>query len=176
MIGAALRVASFVAVMLLAILLLAVPLRAGAPDWPMPDLVMAVACTWVLRRPEAAPMPIIFALGLMADLMLMRPVGLGAFALVVVTEVLRAQSRSLRDAPLVAELMLVALLIAAALAAQVGLIWLTLGNLPPLGELVTYGLLTIAAYPAVTLILALALGLRHRAGGQLAYSSYLGGR
>lgn len=156
------------------ILISAVPLRPGAPLWPMPDLLLALCSYWVLRRPDTAPLIVIFALGLAADLILMRPIGIGALALVLVTEILRSQVRQMRDIPFVAEWLLITLMIGAAVTLQVVLMWISLGNLPPLRDMALYAGATALSYPVMAILCGGLLGLRHRNTGQMSYSTYLG--
>lgn len=174
MIRRLIRVLMLLLVGFICILVLAVPLTPGVPSWPMPDLLIALCCYWVLRRPGSAPVIAIFVLGLTADLLLMRPVGLGALTLVLVTEVLRAQIRHLREVPFVLEWLMVGSLMAAGVIVQVVLMWISLGTLPMLAELAQYAGVTILSYPVVALICGGLLGLRHRSTGKLSYSTYLG--
>ena len=157
------------------ILLSATPMRPGIHAWPTPDLLFALCCFWVIRRPESAPLLLVAGLGLLADLILMRPTGIGALGLVVSTEILRASFRALRDIPLLAEWLFVSALVMGTCLFHAVMLWLSLGNLPGLREMVEYGLATAAVYPIVALFCGLILGVRHRTGRNLSYSSYLGG-
>lgn len=156
------------------ILIAAVPMRPGVPEWPVPDLLMLLCCYWVLRRPESTPLLAVFALGLAADLVLLRPVGVGALTLVLATEVLRAQRQGLGDTSFLVEWLIVALTVLVMATLQIALLWLGLGALPALGEVAAHAGLTAAVYPLMAFVCATLLGLRHRRGGRLSYSSYLG--
>ena len=48
-----------------------------------PDLLFGLVVAWVIRRPATAPLWAIVALGLFADLMMSRPLGLGALGLML---------------------------------------------------------------------------------------------
>lgn len=174
MIRWAIRIAMLILAGFGCILLSAIPLQPGAPQWPMPDLLFALCCYWVLRRPDSAPLIVVFALGLTADMLLMRPVGIGALTLVLATEVLRGQSRHLREVPFVLEWAIVAALIGMGVAMQAALIWISLGSPPTVGQLGRYAVGTMLSYPLVALICGGLLGLRHRGNGKLTYSTYLG--
>lgn len=157
------------------ILLSATPMQPGIHAWPTPDLLFALCCFWVIRRPESAPLLLIAALGLLADLILMRPVGIGALGLVLATEVLRASVRAVRETPLLVEWLFVSLLVLAMCLFHALILWLSLGNLPGLRAMAAYGLATAAVYPVVALFCGLILGVRHRPGQNLSYSNYMGG-
>lgn len=156
------------------ILIVAVPIQPGATQWPMPDLLLMLCCYWVLRRPDSAPILVLFALGLIADLILMRPIGIGALALVLITELLRAQIRTLRDTAFPLEWLTVAILVGIGMLLQMALLWISLGTLPMPIEVAQYAGITILSYPAVALFCGGILGLRHRTSGKISYSNYLG--
>lgn len=156
------------------ILFAAVPLQPGAAQWPMPDLLMMLLYYWTLRRPDSTPMLLVFGLGIVADLILMRPVGLGALTLVMATELLRSQVRTLREVAFVVEWLTIALLVTTAMGMQMSLLWLSLGTLPKLGEVALYAATTILIYPVVAILCGGILGLRHRRSGRMIYSTYLG--
>ncbi|QPH55701.1 rod shape-determining protein MreD [Pontivivens ytuae] len=160
---------------LICVLIVAVPASPVNPAWPMPDLLICLCAYWVLRRPAAAPMLVMFGLGLVADLMLMRPVGIGALSLVLVTEVLRGQRKVLRDMPFVLEWVVVSVLIALSVLAQALAVWISLGPIPGLTLLFWHVLITIAAYPVVALTCRVALNMGHRDRPGASYSGYLGG-
>lgn len=127
-----------------------------------PDLVFCLVCAWVLRRPAAAPLWAVLALGLGADLLLDRPLGLGALGLLAAAEALRANAASLRAGPFLAEWLAVAgLALAWALGAHAALQLVFLDG-PGLGPLLREALATALAYPLVVLLLAFGLGMRSR--------------
>lgn len=130
-----------------------------------PDLVFALVCAWVLRRPAAAPLWAVLALGLGADLLLDRPLGLGALGLLVAAEVLRGNAGVLRSGPFLMEwLAVAALALAWAVGAHVALKLVFLDG-PGLGPLLREALATALAYPLVVLALAFGLGMRSRRAG-----------
>lgn len=137
------------------------PVAPGGGGIPMPDLVFAIACVWALRRPTGAPLLILFALGLMSDLLTGRPVGLGTLTLLIVTEVLRGQTRTLRDLSLVVEWLVVALLLIASIIVQHLLLWITLAPAPRLSDVLAAGAVTMICYPAVVAVARYGLGLRY---------------
>ena len=73
---------------LVAIMAAMIPLAPGGALGP-PDILWCVVVAFAVRRPGAAPAWLIVALGLAADLMLSRPLGLGALALFLSAETMR---------------------------------------------------------------------------------------
>ena len=64
-----------------------------------PDLLFGLVVAWVVRRPATAPLWAVLALGLFADLMLSRPLGLGALGLLLASEWFRRGGAASRPAP-----------------------------------------------------------------------------
>lgn len=125
----------------------------------MPDLVFCLLAACVLRDPRAAPLWMVLGLGLMGDLLLSRPPGLGALALVLATELLRARARLLRGAPFLVEWIAVALSFAAMLAGMEAVLRLVLAPAPGADLLMPHLVATALAYPLVVLALRGVLGL-----------------
>ena len=152
-----------------------IPITPGADSYPMPDLLFCVLAYWVLRRPEGASLPLVFALGLIADLMLGRPVGLATFLLVVMTEILRGQSLALRDVSFIFEWLLFAVLTALMLLGQMLLLWITFSEVPSAQLIGQYGLFTVMSYPVVAALCGTALGIRYPVRAVHERSTYLRG-
>ncbi|MEL6677993.1 MAG: rod shape-determining protein MreD [Pseudomonadota bacterium] len=152
-----------------------IPIHPGADTYPMPDLLFCLLAYWVLRRPEGASLPLVFVLGLVADLMLGRPVGLATFLLVVMTEILRGQAQALRDVSFVFEWMLFAVLTALMLLGQMLLLWITFSEVPSGSLIVQYGLFTVLSYPLVAVLLGTLLGIRYPVRAAYERSTYLRG-
>lgn len=167
LIGQSLFVAAGLALIVVALL----PLRPGAIAWPGPDWLVALAFAWVLRRPEQVPVLIVAALMLTADILLLRPIGLGAAIAVVATEAARRREPRWRDQGFLVEWLGVATLIVMMVLADrvirtLFLIPPTLAPLPPLGQDILRLIATIAAYPLVVVVTHV-LGLRRAAPGEL---------
>jgi rod shape-determining protein MreD len=137
------------------------PIRPGATGGVMPDLVTCLVILWVLRRPAQAGLLVIFGLGLLADLMLGRPAGLGALSLLLIGEILRGQVNVLRDLHFVFEWVVVMILLLCATLLQSMLLWVTLAPTPGLGSMIVATLATILAYPLVAVLARYGLGLRY---------------
>jgi rod shape-determining protein MreD len=128
------------------------PVRAA-----LPDLLFCVMAAAVARNPAAAPLPLVLAFGLAADVLFGRPLGLGALGLVLATEVLRARGRG--RGGFLGEWLVVAVLFAAALAGMAFLLALALAGGPGLEPLARHWLATTLAYPLIAALLHLVLRL-----------------
>lgn len=130
-----------------------VPVDHAADKVANPDLLFCLVVAWTVRRPDAVPLSVVLALGLLADLLLGRPPGPGALGLVLATEYLR----SCRAGSFPLEVMRAALLFAAVLAGTALLLVFTLAPSPGLESLARHWLATGLAYPVVAGLLHLGL-------------------
>lgn len=142
---------------------------APLPDvvWPAPDLMLAVACAVVLRRPEFLPAALIAALVLLEDLLTLRPPGLWAVLVLAGTEFLRARAAFSREVSLLAEWLMVAMVIAVLFVANRLILSLFFVPQPALGAVTEHAVATIVVYPLVVGILRFGLSLRKPATGEL---------
>lgn len=155
--------AAFLALALAIILFHLIPLDTQPRRWAPPDLLIAFAMAWSLRRPDYVPALSIAAVMLTADLLFQRPPGLLAVLVVLGSEYLKNRNAGLREAGFLAEwaavgsvfvaITLLNRLILGLLAVQQAQLSLSLIQL----------LLTIAAYPAVVLVSHSAMGVRRPA-------------
>lgn len=138
-----------------------------------PDLLIAFAFAWSLRRPEYIPALLLALIFLLADLLLQRPPGLWAMLALLASENLKGRSRSLRDATFGAEWIAVAVLLTGILILNRIVLALTLVPAPQLRlSLLELGV-TILVYPAVVFVTRSIMGVRRAAPGEL---DTLGGR
>ncbi len=144
------------------------PLDTWPPGWAGPDLFVALACAWAVRRPDYVPPLLVAGLALLMDLLFQRPPGLWAALTLIGIEALRRRAPALRDRTFLADWAAVAgTLVAMTLGYR-----LVLGVLfvdqPALGLSLTQLLSTLAAYPLVAALSHFLLGVRKRAPGDLA--------
>lgn len=135
--------------------------------WIAPDLLILLTLAWVTRRPGFAPALAIAAIFLVADLLFQRPPGLWAGLVLILSEMLRGRSRSLRTLPFWVEWATVG----------GGLIAITLVNrftlsmvLVPqasLGLTLLQMALTILCYPVVVLLSYLLFGISRPTPGEV---------
>ena len=138
-----------------------------------PDLLIAFAFAWSLRRPEYVPSLLLALLFLLADLLLQRPPGLWAVLALLACENLKGRSRSLRDATFGAEWIAVAVLLTVILITNRIVLSVVLVTPPQLRlSLLELGM-TILVYPAVVFVTHSLMGVRRAAPGEL---DALGGR
>lgn len=138
-----------------------------------PDLLIAFAFAWSLRRPEYVPALALAVLFLLTDLLLQRPPGLWALMALLACENLKRRSRSLRDATFGAEWIAVSVLLTGILIANRIVLSLLLVPPPQLRlSLLELGI-TILVYPAVVFVTRSVMGVRRAAPGEL---DSLGGR
>ena len=156
----------------LALLMISIlPLSPGAVGWPGPDWLLALTFAWVLRRPEQVPVLTLAAVMLAADVLLLRPLGLGAAVAVAATEAARRREQRWAERGFAAEWLRVAALMAMMMLAGrvlhvLFVIPATLAPLPAFGQDVMRLIATIGAYPVVV-ALARALGLRRAAPAEM---------
>lgn len=125
-----------------------------------PDLMVALACAWVLRRPEFAPPLLIGGMILLADFLFQRPPGLFAALVVVATEALKARAPGLRDMTFPPEWLTVAMAMTAVWLVYRIVLAALLVDQAPLGLSALQLFMTVIIYPAVVLLCSSALGVR----------------
>jgi rod shape-determining protein MreD len=152
------RIAAMLVLGMLAIYVEAAPLGTGPDAPPSPDLLLCVVFYWTVRRPGSTPMPAVFALGVVRDMLTDVPAGAGALALVLACEAVRQVRHRLARASFTLEW----LALSAAALATASFIWLltalTLTQPPYVIALFHQSLYTIMAYPLV--VIAFRWGLR----------------
>ena len=151
--------ALFLSLGLLAVLMPLAPLGpAGA--LVVPDLLYCLAVGWMVRRPATAPLWAVLLLGLFGDVMLSRPIGLGALGLVLVAEWFRRWGRLFHSSPFPLEWLAATVGFAALLAGSRIALALVFAPAPSPGALASYLFATALAYPIAVLGLAWCLNLR----------------
>jgi rod shape-determining protein MreD len=144
------------------------PLDTLPPGWAGPDLFVALAFAWAVRRPDYVPPLLVAGLALAMDLLLQRPPGLWAAITLLGCETLRRRAPALRDRTFPAEWAAVAgTLVAMTVAARL-VLTLFLVDQAPLGLSLMQLLSTLAAYPLVAALSHLVFRVRKLAPGDLA--------
>jgi rod shape-determining protein MreD len=135
--------------------------------WIGPDLLIAFAFAWSLRRPEYVPLLLLAAVFLLNDLLLQRPPGLWSLLALMACENLRNRSRSLRDATFGAEWIAISVLLVGILLMNRIVLSVFLVPPPQLRlSLLELGV-TILFYPAVVFITRVVMGVRRAGPGEL---------
>lgn len=157
-----LLLAALPALCLMALLIALSPMGLAPRAFPMPDLVYVVLATWLVRRPDAAPLLMVFAIGVVSDLMRGAPLGIGTLCLLGIAELLRHLSPQIRRGPFVTECLLVMGLFTLKTGIECLALWLTFSPRPQAGQLVLYIAGTALLYPPVCLALTALFRLRTR--------------
>lgn len=141
------------------------PLDTVPSRWAPPDLLIAFAFAWALRRPDFVPALSIAVVMLMADLMLQRPPGLLALLLVLGCEYLKNQTAGLRGASFVGEWAAVAIVLVGITVLNRVILIIVAVQPDSLGLSLIQMVLTIAVYPIVVLVTQSLMGVRKPAPG-----------
>jgi rod shape-determining protein MreD len=157
----------FVALALLIAFVRLLPLGDGGGGVPGPDLLVALALAWAIRRPDYVPTLLVAAVMLVADFIFMRPPGLWAAITVLGVEFLRNREAGFRDLPFLVEWGTVALLMLAMTLANGFVLLVLMVDQPTLGLTLLQLIATILAYPLVVAVTVFALGLRRVAPGEV---------
>ena len=143
------------------------PLGSLAGDWPGPDLLLCLIFAWVVRRPDFLPAPLIAAIVLLEDLLLLRPPGLWTALVLLATEFIRSRAALTRELAFLTEWLLVAgvmvaLLISYRLAFSVSFL-----PQPGFGFALLQTLWSVLCYPLVVAASRFAFDLRKPATGEV---------
>ncbi len=124
------------------------------------ELFFAFTFIWVVRQPITAPFLSVAVLALIADSVLMRPLGLWAFLLVVAIEITRFSHKSVQERGLLMEFsMFVALLVAMTIIQSL-LLWASFSQGLDLAANVQFVMLTALVYPVMLLFIYYILRVR----------------
>ena len=144
-----------------------VPLDMRPSVWAGPDVLLAVALVWVVRQPSALPVGVVAIVFLIADLLLMRPPGLWAALVVVLTEAIRRRHTEFRSTSFLVEWGAVAGgIVAIALVYRTILFVLAVPR-APFGLSAMETAATIIAYPIVVLMAHFLFGIRKTTPGDM---------
>jgi len=150
----------FFAAGMLAIGIRLIPMGNSAEAMASPDLLYLMIVAWIVRRPRTAPVWAVVALAVLADALMMRPLGLWALCLLFGAEFTRAYVRAFREQPFLLEWMNVALMFAAMLILQNLLMLVTFLEAFDLGAVFGHWLITVASYPVVVALMHWVLRIR----------------
>lgn len=159
--------AAFVLLSMVILFFQLLPLETTPRWFAGPNLMLAFACAWCLRRPDYVPMPVLAVLFLLADMLLQRPPGLWALLALIGCEHLKSQGRTIRDANFATEWLNVTVVIIAITLANRILLALALVDLPGWGLSLSEGGMTLLVYPVVVAISHWLMGVRKMAPGDL---------
>ena len=148
------------------------PLDPGPGQLPGPDILLVLALSWTIRRPDLVPVFLVATVFLVSDLLLMRPPGLWTALAVLGCEFLRTRRVLLRNAPFLVEWLVVAGVVTTMVTANTLVLSIFAVPQPTFGLTVIRMIFTILAYPLVVLLMSRAIGLSKTSGDR----ESLGGR
>ncbi len=157
----------FVLLVLVLLFLRILPISDTGGGLPGPDLMLCLILAWVIRRPDHLPALLIAAVVLVEDLMLMRPPGLWAAAMVLATEFLRARSALTRELVFLVEWLMVTGLMLAMLLGTRLLLALAFVDQPGFAFAFAQIAASALVYPLVVGGLHLLFGLRKPSTGEV---------
>lgn len=143
------------------------PLDTTPNTWAGPDLLLAFACAWAVRRPDYVPTLLLALVLLLADLLLQRPPGLMAVLALIGCENLKSRGRSLRDASFPVEWLTVSMIVALILIGYRLVLWVLLVDVPGLALTLSELGLTLLVYPLIVAVTHWLMGVRKAAPGDL---------
>jgi rod shape-determining protein MreD len=143
------------------------PLTNAPGALPGPDLLLCLILAWIMRRPDFLPMPLILAVILIEDLLLMRPPGLWTAIVVLATEFLRGRVELTRELNFLVEWALVAGLMLGMLFTYRLALGLAFVPQPAFGYAIAQVAWSIAVYPLVVGLSRLVFDLKKPAMGEV---------
>ena len=157
----------FVIVAFTIVVLQLVPRDMRPSAWAGPDLLLVVTLLWVARKPRYLPVSVIAVFFLFADFLFMRPPGLWAALVVVLTEVIRRQHRDFRNMPMFVEWGTIAIGIVGITVVNRLVLAAVMAPQAPLGLTLIELTATIAVYPIAVLVAHYLFGVSRAAPGEL---------
>ena len=155
-----LDIALFLLAGFIAIGLAIIPMGLAANSVAFPDVLFALFVAWVIRQPDSAPVVAIVFLSVLADALMMRPIGLWAMMLLVGTEGLRLSERAFRDIPFLLEWLYVSVLFVLLSFLQNVVLFVSFSEMYAIGDVFWHAVRSIAVYPVVVAVLHWGLRIR----------------
>lgn len=159
--------ASFVLLALFILIFSLLPLDTSPRRWAGPDILLAFAFAWCMRRPEFVPAVVLAGVFFLADLLLQRPPGLWALIALIGCEQLKNRGRGLRDATFAAEWLAVGSTLTAITLINYAVLILFMLPAPPLALAFSQFIATLICYPAIVAITHGIMRVRKVAPGDL---------
>lgn len=140
----------------------------GSPEGgvPGPDMLVCLTFAWVLRRPDYVPLWLLVPVLLLADILLMRPLGLWTLVLLLATEYLRRRVDPGEAGTFWSEVANVAGVILGAFVLNHLVLMLLVAQTPPLFGQGLHMLATVVFY-VPTAIFSQLIGVRRLAPGEM---------
>jgi len=133
---------------------------------PAPDLMFCVVCIFIIRRPEIVPFWLIGLIYFAFDVFQSKPFGVWTAAILVMTEVLRANRDAFRENLFPFEWLSIALIFGGALCANQIFLIMSIVETPPIFNLLWEFIFTVLLYPIVLFFITYVLRVRKPALGE----------
>jgi len=147
------RKSAYAVLSLISICLPLAPLSPGGPQ-ASADLFFCVTIVWVLRSPGSAPVWMIIPFAILADILLSGPVGLGAFFLLLATELVRGNKLNLRELHFLFQWLAVWLIFTLMLFGEALVLRLVFMPSPDLQDILRTSFITGITYPLIWIALS----------------------
>ncbi|MBI1171750.1 rod shape-determining protein MreD [bacterium] len=157
----------FLAVVVVITFVRLLPLDTSAGHLPGPDILLCLILAWMVRRPEYLSAPLIAAVVLAEDILLMRPPGLWTAVVLMGAEFLRARSALTRELSFGVEWLLVSGVMVAMFLVNRLVMALAFLPQPILGYALVQMVWSVLAYPAVVAFSRYGLDLHKPATGEI---------
>lgn len=151
---------AFVALAFVVLFFHLLPLDTTPRRWAPPDLLMAFAMAWSLRRPDYAPAFSVALVILVGELLLQRPPGLLAVLVVMGSEYLKSRRSGPGESSFAAEWAMVGLVVVAITLMYRLTLFVFVVDQAPLALSIVQMTATIAAYPIVVFVTEWVMGVQ----------------
>ncbi|MBK0329699.1 rod shape-determining protein MreD [Rhodobacteraceae bacterium F11138] len=141
------------------------PLDTLPRRWAPPDLLIAFAFAWIMRRPEYVPVLVLAGVMLLADLLFQRPPGLLALLVVLGSEYMKNRTAGLSESSFAGEWISFCFVILAITLLNRLVLTLMLVQQAPLALNLIQMVLTMAVYPLVVFVTQALMGVRRLSPG-----------
>lgn len=141
------------------------PLSREAGALPGPDLMFLVIAAYAIRRPRMIPTWVYLVVLMVADILLMRPLGLHAAITLVAIDMIRRRGMQAPTMPFLREWLIVATSVTAITLLEVVILTLFLVPQASLGLALIHLIVTVLTYPVVVALVAQPFGLRRPKSG-----------
>ena len=151
--------AAYFGLMMFVMMFYLIPIDVGPYGLPGPDLLICITFVWVLRRPHFVPTPLIALVFMIADMLLMRPLGLWAALVVIGVEFLRSREAVTREQPFPMEWAMVSGVLLALIVTNRIILMIFAVDQAGLGLTLLQFIATFVAYPVIVLTSRIVFGV-----------------
>lgn len=143
------------------------PLSLTPSQWAPPDVFLALAFAWAVRRPEYVPALLVAAIALLMDFLFQRPPGLWAVLVLGAVQWAKSLERQPEENGFPYEWANFAVLVIAVMVAYRAVLALTIVDAGPVFLATMQALFTILIYPLVVAVSHFIFRVRRTAPGDL---------